>query len=130
MSFARLNGFRQALARQQSAFAGFTRKGFCSSECTVRRGTIAIDRAGRNFQRFVVPHLCFSEQSPAFKGMKYRALAAQRFHCPVANEILHFSPPTSLPTAYLKPNSRQCHYDSRRLGEGTLAPHGGYSASD
>src|SRR5216683_6845589 len=123
MRFAKLNGFRQTLARQYSAFAGFT-------ECTVRRGTIAIDRAGRNFQRFVVPHLCFCEQSPAFKGIKYRALAAQRFYRPVANEILHFSPPTSLPTAYLKPNSRQCHYDSRRLGEGTLAPHGGYSASD
>src|SRR6266853_4324325 len=97
MRFAKLNGFRQTLARQYSAFAGFTRKGFCSSECTGRRGAIAIDRAGRNFQRLVVPHLCFSEQSPAFKGMKHRALAAQRFHCAVANEILHFSPPTCLP---------------------------------
>jgi hypothetical protein len=62
--------------------------------------------------------------------MKHRALTAQRFHCAVANEILHFSPPTCLPTDYLKPISSQCHYDSGRFRRGTLAPHGGYSASD
>jgi hypothetical protein len=60
------------------------------SECTARRGVVAFDRAGLDFlQRFVVPHLCFSKQSPALKGMKHRALTAQRLHCPVANEVFH-----------------------------------------
>ncbi len=107
--------FRRTSARQQSA-SGLTRVQFCSRECASRRSAFAIHGAGGNFQCFVVPHLCFSEQSPTFKGVKHRALTAQRFHCAVANEILHFSPPTCLPaTAYLKPNSRQCHYDSETI---------------
>jgi hypothetical protein len=73
----------------------------CPNKRTGRRGAAAVYGAGRNFQRFVVPHLCFSEQSPAFEGMKHRALTAQRFHCAVANEILHFSPPACLPTDHL-----------------------------
>jgi hypothetical protein len=121
--------FRRTSARQQSA-SGLTRVQFCSRECASRRSAFAIHGAGRNFQRFVVPHLCFSEQSPAFKGVKHRALTAQRFHCTVANEILHFSPPTCLPPDYLKPISRACHYDSVRFEPGTLASHRGYLASD
>jgi hypothetical protein len=91
------NGPRRTSARQQLASARVDRKRFCPNKRTGRRRAAAVYGAGRNFQRFVVPHFCFSEQSPAFEGMKHRALTAQRFHCAVANEILHFSPPTCLP---------------------------------
>jgi len=36
-------------------------------------------------------------KDPLFKGMKYRALTAKGLHRPVANEVLHFSPPTLQP---------------------------------
>jgi hypothetical protein len=52
----------------------------------------------------MVPHLGFSEQLPAFKRTKHRALTAQRFHRAVADEIravangiLHGAPPTFVP---------------------------------
>ena len=100
--------------RQQSATIGRSAKHRCVSECAGRRGLIAFDRAVPDFfQRFMVPHLCFSKQSPTLQGTKHRALTAQRLHCPVANEVFHCSPPTCLPQIYLKPISRPCHYDSR-----------------
>ena len=95
---AKLGGFRKKSARQQSVSIACIAKRRCMSECAGRRGVIAFDRAGRDlFQRFVVPHLCFSKQSPALQGTKHRALTAQRLHCAVANEVFHFSPPTCLP---------------------------------
>jgi hypothetical protein len=67
-------------------------------QCTSRWRAIAFDEVGSDFfLRLVVPHLCFGEQAPALKGMKYSTLAAQGFHCTVANEVVHFSSPTSLP---------------------------------
>src|SRR5436190_20179512 len=98
-SRAEVDGFwKKASTRPQSASIGCIAKRGCMSECTGRRGVIAFGRAGRDFfQRFVVPHLCFSKQSPALQGTKHRALTAQRLHCPVANEVFHFSPPTCLP---------------------------------
>ena len=78
-----------------------------SSERRGGRGVFAL----QGFLRLVVPHLGFSKQSPALEGMKHRALTAQGFHCAVANEIFHIAPPT--PTqSYLRPFSRQSHYDS------------------
>src|SRR6476661_330822 len=92
--------------RQRSACITSIGKRRGLSDCTGRQGSTAFDRVDRDFfQRFVVPHLCFSKQSPALEGVKHRALTAQRFHCPVANEVFHCSPPTCPAPNYLKPNS-------------------------
>src|SRR6266446_1287103 len=99
--------------RRQSASIGCIAKRRSMSECAGRRGVIAFDRAVCDFfQRLVVPHFSFSKQPPALQGTKHRALTAQRLHCPIANKVFHFSPPTCLPQNYLKPISRRCHYDS------------------
>ena len=83
--------FRKGSIRQQSAsIACIGERCCCSDECIGRRGAIAFYKMGSDFVlRLVVPHLCFSEQPPALKGVKHRALAAQGFHCAVANEVFH-----------------------------------------
>jgi hypothetical protein len=49
------------------------------------------------FLSLVVPNLGFGQQPPALKGPEHRILATQGFHCTVANEVTHLSPPGSLP---------------------------------
>jgi hypothetical protein len=100
--------------RQKSASLVSIRARDRLSEYSGRRGAVAVDRTVCDFfQRLVVPHFSFSKQPPALKRTKHRALTAQRLHCPIANKVFHFSPPTCPARNYLKPISRRCHYDSQ-----------------
>ena len=75
--------------------------GFRLNERAGGRRCIASYRAGGEFVlRLVVPHLRLSEQPPALVRVKHRALAAQGFHCAVANEICHIAPPTPCPELF------------------------------
>jgi hypothetical protein len=65
---------------------------------------------------FVVPHFRFGQQSPALERAKYRTLAAQGFHCTVANEVIHLSPPACLYRIILQPIPEPSHHDSIRKG--------------
>jgi hypothetical protein len=92
--------FEVSTRRQPAPVAGNGSR-FRPSERGRRRRAIALQdvglrgvgrqRVGRHLvQRLVVPHFGFGEQSPAFEGMKHRALAAQGLHRAVANEVFHF----------------------------------------
>ena len=84
------DGLRRASIRRQSASIACVGERGRLNECPGRRGAIAFHKMGSDFVlRLVVPHLRFSEQPPALKGMKHRALAAQRLHCAVANKVFH-----------------------------------------
>ena len=93
--------FPAAMSAVRPGFAGALLSGCRSSGCTngscrALRGDQGATQ-GEFVLRLVMPHFRLSQQSPAFKGMKYRALTAQRLHRAVANEVLHVAPPTPCP---------------------------------
>jgi hypothetical protein len=77
-----------------------------------RRAIVCGLLQGDLLQNSVVPHLGFSEQSPALERTKSGDLAAQGFHRAVVSEILHLCPPVALPAQHLIPILGQRHYDS------------------
>jgi hypothetical protein len=72
-------------------------------DCAGRRDAVAFHKAqGNLLLGLVVPHLSFSEQPPTLQRAKHCALPAQGFHSAVANDVIHFTPPASLPAPPIK----------------------------